>query len=62
MDMIESGLPCRILVVLEGLEMFLYNNTGAYEQVRKQLDLSEFSSNPPTRTTTNEHTGKSWCL
>ncbi|KAI9592098.1 hypothetical protein BDF19DRAFT_498830 [Syncephalis fuscata] len=35
---VDEDLPCRIICILEGVEVFIYNNTETYRDAKRQLD------------------------
>ncbi|KAI8057143.1 hypothetical protein BDF22DRAFT_227395 [Syncephalis plumigaleata] len=51
----DDNLPCRIMCTIEGLEVFLYNNTKAYKQAKRQLNPEDDGQNESQfeRTATN---------
>ncbi|KAJ4423695.1 Macrophage colony-stimulating factor 1 receptor [Gnomoniopsis sp. IMI 355080] len=56
-DKRKTKLPCRVNIVLSGLEWFVYNRSGAYESVLEGM-LSEMTQ-PPEHADPQEEEGRS---
>ncbi|KAJ4390809.1 Macrophage colony-stimulating factor 1 receptor [Gnomoniopsis smithogilvyi] len=56
-DKRKTKLPCRVNVVLSGLEWFVYNRSGAYESVLEGM-LSDMTT-PPENVAPQEEEGRS---